>query len=390
MSANLNHMNKNEKEHRNHPHTLYLVNIIFLCCLTIASLIFALITFFGVRGGQAAGMRKFYTTRQIDIIRDEAADKERRSILLQIQSSLESGRSTTQMLREVFYDSIVVVKGGRYYFYPMIDGVEKKSLPYGALERDGSLVISPMYDELDISCGVVLSDANGKVDWERFADSSVEEIMLAAGNVVGNGLARDEQLDRNWREAYEKGMKTGLCFEISEPVNSEMRAGVSQAVRDTIRGCRETAPAAGTLQGQDEFDGDLPVLLRLRAEREVPVDREKRTEWTKTIRALCDAVKKEGGVPVIGGDLFTYAAQFDLKELKDYPRWLIEHDEIASFPYSFLFWEYSLEGHMEGVPGDAVLYARVGNTEAVKEAGEDAETEKGSEAGTDTGAETAR
>ncbi len=112
MNANLNHTNKNDKEHRSHPHTLYLVNIIFLCCLTIASLLFALITFFGVSGRGMAGMRKFYTARQIDSIREEAEEKERRSILLQIQSSLESGRSTTQMLREIFYESktIVVVK----------------------------------------------------------------------------------------------------------------------------------------------------------------------------------------------------------------------------------------------------------------------------------------
>ena len=387
MNANLNHTNKNDKEHRSHPHTLYLVNIIFLCCLTIASLLFALITFFGVSGRGMAGMRKFYTARQIDSIREEAEEKERRSILLQIQSSLESGRSTTQMLREIFYESktIVVVKGGRYYFYPMIDDVERNPLPYGALERSGRRVASAGYDELDISCGVVLSDANGKIDWERFADSGIEEIMLAAGNVVGNGLARDEQLDRNWKEAFEKEIKTGLCFEISEPVRDEMVAGVSQAVRDTIRECREAVTTEGSLQDQKEFFEDLPILLRLRAERDVHVEKEKREEWTRTIRSLCDAVKKEGGVPVIGGDLFTFAAQFDLKGLKNYPRWLIEHDEIASFPYSFLFWEYSLEGHMEGVPGDAVLYARIENTEAVKEIMDGAETDSGKDTETEAG-----
>ncbi len=209
--------------------------------------------------------------------------------------------------------------------------------------------------------------------------------MLAAGNVVGNGLARDEQLDRNWKEAFEKEIKTGLCFEISEPVRDEMVAGVSQAVRDTIRECREAVTTEGSLQDQKEFFEDLPILLRLRAERDVHVEKEKREEWTRTIRSLCDAVKKEGGVPVIGGDLFTFAAQFDLKGLKNYPRWLIEHDEIASFPYSFLFWEYSLEGHMEGVPGDAVLYARIENTEAVKEIMDGAETDSGKDTETEAG-----
>ena len=369
MNTSPNHTNKNAKKndnkHRSHPHTLYLVNIIFLCCLTIASLLFAMITFFGSGGSGVGGMRKFYTAWQIDHIREEASERERRSVLLQIQSSLESGRSTTEMLREIFYDSVVVVKGGRYYFYPMIDGIEKNPLPHGALERSGNLVVSPLSDELDISCGVLLSDSNGKVDWKRFSDSSVEEVMLAAGNVVGKGFARDDQLERNWREAFEKEMKTGLCFEISEPVSPDLLAGVSQAVRDTIKDCRDSISAEGTLQEQEEFFADIPVLLRMRAEREVPVAKEKQTEWTKTILSLCDAVKKEGGVPVLGGDLFTFAAQFDLGGLKDCPRWLIEHDETASFPYTFLFWEYSMEGSVEGVPGDAVLYARIENTEAV-------------------------
>ena len=116
----MSQLNKNQEsaDNPNRRHSLYLVNIIFMCCLTIVSLVFALVVFFRLRTHGTDGVRQLYTKGQIESIRENAASNARNDLLLEIQSSLESGRSTTQMLREIFDDSIVVVNGGRYYFYP--------------------------------------------------------------------------------------------------------------------------------------------------------------------------------------------------------------------------------------------------------------------------------
>ena len=50
---------------------------------------------------------------------------------------------------------------------------------------------------------------------------------------------------------------------------------------------------------------------------------------------------------------------FRLKKVDSFDRWLIDHEDTASFPYRFSFWEYSREGHLDGVPGDSFLYARI-------------------------------
>jgi hypothetical protein len=69
--------------------------------------------------------------------------------------------------------------------------------------------------------------------------------------------------------------------------------------------------------------------------------------------------QEKGLHTVIGASLYTSAAQIDLASLNEYDRWLIDHEETSSCPYSFMFWEYNAEGDMEGVPGKSILYARV-------------------------------
>ena len=84
-----------------------------------------------------------------------------------------------------------------------------------------------------------------------------------------------------------------------------------------------------------------------------------KTAWTDSLKLLGGEAQAEGLHPVIGTDLHTCAAQIDLSGLSEYERWVIDHEETLSFPYSFDFWEYSAEGNMEGVPGKSILYVRV-------------------------------
>ena len=340
----------------NRRRSLYIGNIIFLSLLTIASLLFALVVFFRVRAQGTDGFRKFYSDRQIENIKEAAAEKERNALRLQIQSSLESGRSTTQMLRELFDESIVVMSGGRYYFYPTLSGVEKNPLAPGTLSRVGETVTyaadSP---EVTISHGILLRDANGKVDWNRLADSRIEEVVIRLGKVTERGFVEDQQCERNCRKAVEKEMRAFLCVDMDEAASEEAieQAGYAADVLFAQYGKRT--------ENEDAADGaiDPVVLIRLNPVQELADDEEEKKSLTEAVRYLCKDLKERDLTPVLGGTLFTFAARIDLSGFADCDRWLIDHEETASFPYSFSFWEYSAEGRTEGVPGGALLYARV-------------------------------
>ena len=128
--------------------------------------------------------------------------------------------------------------------------------------------------------------------------------------------------------------------------------------------------SAGDSDGEENGEENGPVsgregaidpvlVLRIRTVEELSDDGEDREEWTDCVKELCRASDDAGIRPVIGAGLFTSAAQIDMEELAEQERWLIDHEETASYPYSFSFWEYSAEGSMEGVPGKAILYARI-------------------------------
>ena len=179
---------KETGEGSNQRHTLYFVNIIFMSCLTILSLLVALIAIISLRAKGTRGFGKVYTEQQIENIRRDAAEDGEEELRLRIRSSLESGKSSAQVLRELFDDNIVVVFRGRYFFYPVSDKIEKTVLEPGLLTyEDGEVSYTGETPSLEIRQGVLLSDHNGKVDWDTdkfgFAthNSSLGAFYYAAG-----------------------------------------------------------------------------------------------------------------------------------------------------------------------------------------------------------------
>ena len=382
----MSQINRNQEsaENPNRRHSFYLINIIFLCCLTIASLLFALVVVFRLRTHGTDGIRQLYTKGQIETIEENAASNARNDLLLEIQSSLESGRSTTQMLRDIFNESIVVVSGGKYYFYPLAEEVEKNPLRSGTLsQNDGMVVDSGDNPSALISRGILLSDNNGRIDWDRLADSGIEETTVTAGVLTENRFIRDQQFERNCEKAAAKGKRISLCLEVADPPEKEASSEAFIAVGEIMHkyGIRELSDAEEQMQAvRDQASAEAgagstqvssseaagpggavdPVLiLRIRTQEELSDDGADKDAWTKSIKELCKTTQENGLNPVIGAGLYTSAAQIDLASLSEYDRWLIDHEETSSSPYSFMFWEYNAEGDMEGVPGKSILYARV-------------------------------
>ena len=402
----------NKKERAVNPNrrrSLYLANTIFLCCLTLVSLLFALIVYFRLRTRGTDGIRQLYTEGQIRSIEENAAANARNDLLLEIQSSLESGRSTTQMLREIFDDSIVVVSGGRYYFYPLEEDVEKNPLLPGMVYwSEGMILYSGDTQNVRFSRGILLSDDNGKIDWNRLADSEVEEMTITAGILTEDRFTPDQQFERNCRKAVEKGKRISLCLEVTGPAGKEPVSEAVEAIQNMtdLFGIRELPEEEEKGEGSDESgkasgdasqnasetgadngattemavpedaaDIQIPaaedaidptVVLRIHTAEEFSDDGSDRKAWTSALKYLCNRLKSADLRPVIGAGLYTCAAQIDLSQLAQYDRWLIDHEETASFPYSFSFWEYSVEGDMEGVPGKSVLYVRVSTPDRVE------------------------
>lgn len=374
-------------ENPNRKRSFYLANIIFLSSLTILSLVFAMIVYFRLRTTGTDGVRQFYTESQIQSIKENAAEEARKEVLLKVQSSLASGRSTMQMLRDIFEDRIVVVSGDRYYFFPILEEVEKNDFGPENLHRTGGVVeYSGENASVQLRQGVLISDNNGRIDWERLADSGIEECTVSVGRIDKNRFVRDAQLDRNCSMAVRRGLRVGLSIEVMDPADEDILLQAADAAEEVMDqyGVRRTSgqePRSAirkdsTDQASDEIDEekgssseeeetapegaiDPTVLLRIHAEEEFSEEENGGDEWTTAVRELCRIIEAQEKIPVIGADLQTLAGQLDLSALAEYDRWLIDHEETAYCPYSFSAWEYSTEGFEEGVPGKSILYVRL-------------------------------
>ena len=208
-------------------------NIIFLSCLTIAALLFAMFVFFRLRVRGTDGIRKFYSDAQLRSIREEAAERERQIILAKMRDSLESGQGTTLMLRQVFSDQMVVVSEGKYYFYPVKEDVEKNIIPSGMLIcEDGKTVeYKGSYPSMTLSHGALISDDNGRIDWDRLSQSDVSELTIRAGKLRSGGFDPDRQFERNYEEAGKRNIPVMLCLEVDKPCSESV---LSRAVDEMM------------------------------------------------------------------------------------------------------------------------------------------------------------
>ena len=387
-------------------------NIIFLSCLTIAALLFAMFVFFRLRVRGTDGIRKFYSDAQLRSIREEAAERERQIILAKMRDSLESGQGTTLMLRQVFSDQMVVVSEGKYYFYPVKEDVEKNIIPSGMLIcEDGKTVeYKGSYPSMTLSHGALISDDNGRIDWDRLSQSDVSELTIRAGKLRSGGFDPDRQFERNYEEAGKRNIPVMLCLEVDKPCSEsvlsravdEMMSLISRVessgeesaekeaadTEDTEKEAADTEDtekeAADTEDTDTEKSGQenssepmgeaekeieaasgaveedaVTVVIRIRNVENISDNEKDYKKWTDTVSGLCKILEKKGLKPMVGGSIHTFAAQLDITGAAEYDRWLIDHEMAVSFPYSISCWEYSRDGRLNGVPGDALLYARI-------------------------------
>ena len=205
-----------EKSNPNHRRVFYFLNILFMCVITVASLTMAVILF--VRLERLRSERQtegtIYTDSQIEKIRYGAAQSERNRILLEIQSSFESGNSTISMLRDLFPGDLVVMWEGRYYFYPVDRNLQMN--PFSAtdfkLVENGGMEYIGENPSVKVNRGIDVSSLNGEIEWDKVSEDRIAFAMIRAAVRNSSGeLEQDELFEENMREAKSVGIRTG-CY----------------------------------------------------------------------------------------------------------------------------------------------------------------------------------
>ena len=335
-----------DKSNSNHKKVFYFLNILFMCMITAASLAMAVILF--IRLERLRNEEKVegtvYTDGQIEKIKYEASQQERNRILLDIQSSFESGNSTISMLRDLFPGDLVVMWEGRYYFYPVDRNLQKN--PFSAtdfkLVENGGMEYIGENPSVKVNRGIDVSSLNGEIEWDKVSEDRIAFAMIRAAVRNSSGeLEQDELFEENMREAKSVGIRTG-CYVDLDAAAEEDAEEIADFVLNNL--------------GMTQQEMGAPIAVRVQIpDNSSSLSGHTREEWTQGVRAFCSKIRKAGYEPVIYANTAAFHMLLNMNELETIDKWIADYGDYLYFPYKFRCWQYSLKGTVNGIEGDVAL-----------------------------------
>lgn len=335
-----------EKSNPNHRKVFYFLNIIFMCMITAASLAMTVILFVRLERLRSEKQVEgsIYTDSQIEKIRYGAAQAERNRLLLEIQSSFESGNSTISMLRNLFPGDLVVMWEGRYYFYPVDRNLQTNPFSetdFAQGEKGGMEYIGEDAG-VSVNRGVDVSALNGEINWAKVAEEQIAFAMIRAAVRNADGeLVQDERFQENMSGAKSVGLRIGCYVDLDA---------------DSEKAAEEIADFVLSNLSMSQQEMGAPVAVRVQIpDHTSSLNGQTREEWTQGVRAFCAKIKKAGYEPVIYANTAAFHMLLNMAELEEYDKWIADYGDYLYFPYKFKCWQYSLKGTVNGIEGDVAL-----------------------------------
>ncbi len=192
--------------------------------------------------------------------------------------------------------------------------------------------------------GVDLSKQNGDVNFNSMKAAGVDYVMIRLG---GRGYSTGqislyENFKKNIEGAAAAGLDIGVYF-YSQAISQE------EAIQEVNFVIQNLEPYRANVKYPIAFDMEFVANDTAR------IDSLTKDEKTNIATSFLESVKAAGYVPMIYGDKEWLIKEIDLARLQSYDVWLVQEQELPDYPYQFTMWQYSTEGVVNGVSGDANL-----------------------------------
>ena len=222
-----------------------------------------------------------------------------------------------------------------------------ENVPASALTREEFRTVDgiPVYtgSAFATELGVDVSEHQWGVDWQAAAQKlDFAYVRLGYRGYTEGGLFLDPWYETNITGAAAAGLDTGVYF-FSQAVNVGEAIEEAEFVLENLKGHRVNLPVI--------FDWE-------HVEEEARTDGVSEQTMTDCAVAFCRTVTNAGydaGV-YFNRKLGYYG--FDLSRLSDYARWVSVPGDFPDFYYACDFWQFSFEGTVPGIEGNADLNLR--------------------------------
>lgn len=288
-----------------------------------------------------------YSEEEMREIADQAAAEASRQkedeILGTVKEMMENGEGTYYLLRELYYEELVVAADGRYYFFPIVDTLKHHSYQKDQFVMNDEDILEYVVDgEVVSKKGIDVSRYQEEIDWKKVAGDGVEYAFIRLGirGATEGKLAVDVAYEENMKGALENDIDVGVYF-FTQALNTE------EAVEE----------AEFVLENLGDYNISYPIVLDV---EEVTTKNPRTKELTKEARtdaciAFCERIKEAGYTPMIYGNLKTFLLMLDMERLEEYEKWFAYYRTPLYFPYEFSIWQYTSTGKIDGISTDVDL-----------------------------------
>lgn len=192
--------------------------------------------------------------------------------------------------------------------------------------------------------GADISKQNGDVNFNSMKAAGVDYVMIRLGSrgYSTGQISLDENFKKNIEGAVAAGLDVGVYF-YSQAVSQE------EAVQEVNFVVQNLEPYRANVRYPVAFD------MEFAANDSARIDGLSKEDKTSISLSFLEGVKAAGYVPMIYGDKEWLVKEIDLAKLQSYDVWLAQEEDLPDYPYQYTMWQYSTEGVLNGITGDANL-----------------------------------
>lgn len=289
----------------------------------------------------------YVTLLEAERMIEEAKKETEEEYRATIREMMENGDTTLTLLENLFPDKIVTADQGRYFFFDILDHLEKRTfdvedLVYPTLneetdkyEGDVQLVQG---GEVTSKKGIDVSKFQGKINWRKVANDGVDFAYIRLGyRGYGSGkIVTDDNYEYNIENCNAAGIDTGVYF-FTEAISEREAIEEADYVLENIR----------------DYQVDLPIVIDVEESaasdsRTKDLTKEERTD---IVLAFCNRIKEAGHEVMIYGNMKSMLIMMDMEKLEGYDKWFAYYKYPLRFPYKMRMWQYTASGKVDGIEG---------------------------------------
>lgn len=326
---------------------MFMLSMMTITLVLLVAVLIVTVSYFVNKEQEPTGVvlssgEAIYTEEELNRLIAEREDGAVEDLLVYLRSALQGGKSTVEVLRELYPEQTVLVADGKYHFFDLNTNLALNPYVNSDFQVDENGIVEYNDGIVTSKKGIDVSKFQGNIDWSRVKADGVEYAFIRAGyRGYGSGkMVTDDTFEDNIKGATSNGVDVGVYF-FSQAVNEEEAIEEANYVLEAIEGYEVNYPIVIDIEEVTDSDARTAGLTK--------------EQWTKNCIAFCETIQAAGYTPMIYGNLKTFFIMLDMEQLEEYDKWFAYYDTPVYFPYKFTIWQYTAKGSVDGISEDVDL-----------------------------------